>query len=104
MATAILAALAVASIVFWYEFPLERYLPEAIVTAKQVDTLFRFMAATGSALYIFVAGYLVYFSIAFRARATDPPDAIGVTDPRQPQARVLVDPHSGCSSSSCFRS
>jgi cytochrome c oxidase subunit 2 len=77
VATAVLAALAVASIVFWYEFPLERYLPEAIVTAKQVDTLFRFMAAAGSALYIFVAGYLVYFAIAYRARATDPPDAIG---------------------------
>jgi cytochrome c oxidase subunit 2 len=78
MATAILAALAIGAIVFWYVFPLERYLPEAIVTAKQVDTLFRFMAATGSALYIFVAGYLIYFAIAFRAKPTDPPDAIGV--------------------------
>ena len=73
-----LAVLAIGSIVFWYMFPLERYLPEAIVTARQVDTLFRFMAATGSALYIFVAGYLLYFSIAFRVRPTDPPDAIGV--------------------------
>jgi cytochrome c oxidase subunit 2 len=77
-ATAILGILAAGSIVFWYLFPLDRYLPEAIVTARQVDTLFRFMAATGSALYIFVAGYLIYFSIAFRAKATDPPDAIGV--------------------------
>ncbi len=78
IATAVLAVLAIGSIVFWYMFPLERYLPEAIVTARQVDTLFRFMAATGSALYIFVAGYLLYFSIAFRVRPTDPPDAIGV--------------------------
>ena len=76
--TAILTVLAIASIVFWYVFPLERYLPAAIVTARQVDTLFRFMAATGSALYIFVAGYLLYFAIAYRVRATDPPDAIGV--------------------------
>ncbi|HEY6325681.1 MAG TPA: cytochrome c oxidase subunit II transmembrane domain-containing protein, partial [Candidatus Cybelea sp.] len=76
--TAILGILAAASIVFWYEFPLEKYLPAAIVTARQVDTLFRFMAATGSALYIFIAGYLIYFSIAFRAKATDPPDAIGL--------------------------
>ena len=53
--TAILTVLAIASIVFWYVFPLERYLPAAIVTARQVNTLFRFMAATGSALYIFVA-------------------------------------------------
>jgi cytochrome c oxidase subunit II len=78
VATAVLAVLAIASMVFWYVFPLERYLPAAIVTAHQVDTLFRFMAATGSALYIFVAGYLIYFAIAFRARASDPPDAIGV--------------------------
>ena len=77
-ATAILAVLAVVSIVFWATFPLERYLPEAIVTARQVDFLFRFMAATGSALWIFVAGYLVYFAIAFRVKASDPPDAIGL--------------------------
>jgi cytochrome c oxidase subunit 2 len=76
-ATAILAALSIASIVFWATFPIEKYLPEAIVTARQVDVLFRFMAATGSALWIFVAGYLVYFSIAFRARP-DEPDAIGL--------------------------
>lgn len=76
-ATAILAILAIASIVFWYQFPLEKYLPAAIITARQVDRLFRFMAATGSALWIFVAGYLVYFAIAFRAKASDPPDAIG---------------------------
>ena len=76
--TAVLAALAIAAIVFCYVFPLERYLPAAIVTARQVDELIRFMSATGSALYIFVAGYLVYFAIAFRAKASDAPDAIGV--------------------------
>ncbi|MGA2760622.1 MAG: cytochrome c oxidase subunit II transmembrane domain-containing protein, partial [Candidatus Cybelea sp.] len=69
---------AIATIVFWYLFPLERYLPAAIVTARQVDTLFRFMAATGSALYVFIVGYLVYFAIVFRAKASDAPDAIGV--------------------------
>ncbi|MBV8530124.1 MAG: cytochrome c oxidase subunit II [Candidatus Eremiobacteraeota bacterium] len=77
-ATAILAVLAVGAIVFWYAFPLERYLPAAIVTARQVDTLFRFMAATGSALWIFIAGYLLYFTIAFRVKPSDPPDAIGI--------------------------
>lgn len=77
-ATVVLAVLAIASMVFWYIFPISRYLPEAIVTARQVDTLFRFMAASGSALYIFVAGYLIYFAIKFRAKASDPPDAIGV--------------------------
>jgi cytochrome c oxidase subunit II len=77
-ATVVLGILAVASIIFWYEFPLEAYLPAAIVTARQVDTLFRFMAATGSALWIFIGGYVLYFMVAFRARASDPPDAIGV--------------------------
>jgi len=76
--TAILTVVAIVSIVFWYVFPLERYLPAAIVTARQVDTLFRFMAATGSALYVFIVGYLVYFAIVFRAKASDAPDAIGV--------------------------
>jgi cytochrome c oxidase subunit 2 len=77
-ATAILVVLAVAAMVFWSVFPLEKYLPAAIITARQVDHLFRFMAATGSALWIFVAGYLVYFAIAFRVRPSDPPDAIGL--------------------------
>jgi cytochrome c oxidase subunit 2 len=76
--TVILTILAGASIAFWYMFPLERYLPEAIVTARQVDTLFRFMAATGSALYVYVAGYLIYFAIAFRVKPGDPADAIGL--------------------------
>lgn len=76
--TTILAVLSIAAIVFWSIFPLETYLPAAIVTARQVDHLFRFMAATGSALWIFVAGYLVYFAIAFRAKASDPPDAVGL--------------------------
>jgi len=78
MVTALLAVLGAAGIVFWYVFPLEQYLPAAIVTARQVDTLFRFMAATGTALYVFVLGYLVYFALAFRVRASDPPDAIGL--------------------------
>ena len=76
--TAVLAVLSIAAIVFWSVFPIETYLPAAIITARQVDLLFRFMAASGSALWIFVAGYLLYFAIAFRVRATDPPDAIGL--------------------------
>jgi cytochrome c oxidase subunit II len=76
--TVVLAVLAIAAIVFWAIFPLETYLPAAIVTARQVDHLFRFMAATGSALWIFIAGYLLYFAIAYRAKASDPPDAIGL--------------------------
>jgi len=53
-------------------------LPEAILTARQIDDLFRFMAAVGSALYVFIFGYIVYFAIAFRAKKGDDPNAIGV--------------------------
>jgi cytochrome c oxidase subunit 2 len=78
--TGIYAVLAIASIVFWYKAPVYQWLnlPVAIETAARVDELSTFMFATGSALYIFVVGYIVYFAIAFRARKSDPPDAIGV--------------------------
>jgi cytochrome c oxidase subunit 2 len=36
------------------------------------------MMASGTALFIYVAGYLIYFSIVFRAKATDGPDAVGI--------------------------
>ena len=45
---------------------------------EQVDQLLRFMMASGTALFIYVAGYLIYFSIAFRAKPGDGPDAVGV--------------------------
>ncbi len=79
-ATAVLALLAVADIVFWYTAPIYQWLhlPVAIETAAKVDELSTFMFATGSALYIFIVGYILYFAIAFRAKASDPPDAIGV--------------------------
>jgi len=76
--TAILGVLAIASIIYWIYAPIERWVPSIIVTAYQVDIFFRFLAATGSALYIFVCGYILYFAIEFRARASDPPDAIGI--------------------------
>jgi cytochrome c oxidase subunit II len=77
--TAIFALLSVVGIVYWTVAPIERVMP--IVGAQpgeQIDSLLRFMAGTGTALFIFVAGYIVYFSFAFRAKASDGPDAIGV--------------------------
>ena len=52
--------------------------PVAAQPGGEIDLLFRFMAATASAIMIVVAGFLIYFMIAFRARKSDPPDAIGV--------------------------
>jgi cytochrome c oxidase subunit II len=77
--TGALALLSAIGIYYWTTAPIERVMP--IVGAQpgeQVDELLRFMSASGTALFIFVAGYLVYFSLAFRAKASDGPDAIGV--------------------------
>ena len=77
--TAVLAVLSVFGIYFWTTTPITVIMP--IVGAQpgeQVDELLRFMAASGTALFIFVAGYLIYFSIAFRAKPGDSPDAVGV--------------------------
>jgi len=46
--------------------------------ASDVDGLFKFMAVFGTAILIYVAGYVIYFGIEFRARPTDPPDLVGV--------------------------
>jgi cytochrome c oxidase subunit 2 len=43
-----------------------------------IDGLFKFMAVFGGDIMIIVAGYVIYFAIAFRARAKDSPDTIGV--------------------------
>lgn len=51
--------------------------PVANVT-YDIDGLFKFMAVFSSAILIFVAGYVIYFTVVFRARATDPHGAIGV--------------------------
>jgi cytochrome c oxidase subunit II len=46
--------------------------------ASDIDGLFKFMAVWGTAIFIFVAGYVIYFAIEFRARPTDSPDDVGV--------------------------
>ncbi|MDQ2872129.1 MAG: cytochrome c oxidase subunit II [Candidatus Eremiobacteraeota bacterium] len=79
MVTLLLGVLAVLSILYWWLFaPITAWLPEAVDKAQQIDSLSRFLLASGTALFIYVVGYLIYFSIAFRRRKSDPPDAIGV--------------------------
>jgi cytochrome c oxidase subunit II len=79
LVTLVFAILAIIGIVFWSITPLDIVMPAVAANpGEQVDLLVRFLAGTGTALFIFVAGYLVYFAIAFRARKTDAPDAIGV--------------------------
>ena len=81
LVTAVLAILSLILIVAVYAWNIEAtipLLPEAVVPADQIDTLFKFLTASSGTIFILVIGYLLYFSFAFRRRATDPPDAIGV--------------------------
>jgi cytochrome c oxidase subunit 2 len=59
-------------------FPIAAFLPEAAAPAADIDALFKFMSVVGNAIFVYVAGYLVYFSIVWRRRKSDPPDAIGI--------------------------
>lgn len=77
--TAIFAVLSAVGITYWLTVPIERWMPApAVDKADQIDALFRFMVASGTALAIFVIGYLIYFSLTFRRKKSDPPDAIGL--------------------------
>jgi cytochrome c oxidase subunit 2 len=80
--TLVLALLSVANAWYFMYGNLDWLLPGASVPvadqASYVDGLFKFMAIFGNAIMIFVAGYVIYFAIAFRARASDAPDTIGV--------------------------
>ncbi len=77
--SAVFALLSVMATIYWLKTPIDFWMPQpAVDKADQIDSLFRFLTASGSVLFIFVAGYLIYFTIRFRARKSDPPDAIGV--------------------------
>lgn len=76
--TALIAVLSLLAIVACYLFPITHYLPEAVVPANEIDSLFRFLSAGGSVVYIIVIGYLLYFSFAFRGRRGDAPNAVGL--------------------------
>jgi cytochrome c oxidase subunit 2 len=76
--TAVLAVLALMTILWWVWAPITSIMPEAVDKAQQIDALFRFLAASGSALFVFICGYVLYFSLAFRRHAGTPDDAVGI--------------------------
>jgi cytochrome c oxidase subunit II len=80
MATAILGIIAIAGILFWTFAPETLYMLPSVAAqpGADIDRLLKFMLASGTALFVFVGGYIIYFAIEFRARKTDAPDAIGV--------------------------
>jgi cytochrome c oxidase subunit 2 len=58
--------------------PIAKFLPEAADPAGNIDTLFLAMSVVGNAIMIYVMGFLIYFCIVWRAKASDGPDAIGI--------------------------
>lgn len=77
-ATAIIVALSALAIIFWALAPITSVMPEAVNRAQQIDLLFRFLAATGTALWIAVLGYILYFVLRYRRRRDQGNDAIGL--------------------------
>ena len=61
--------------------PLDYLLPRSSdnITDRgaDIDFLFRFMSIFGNAIFTYVAGYVVYFAIAFRRRRDEPADSVG---------------------------
>jgi cytochrome c oxidase subunit 2 len=62
--------------------PLDFLLPSesaaASNTASNVDALFKFMTVFGAAITVYVSGYTAYFAWAFRRRADEPVNTVGV--------------------------
>ena len=80
--TALLAVLSIASTLYFLYGDINWLMPGASSPltdrTSDVDGLFKFMSVFGSIIMIFVAGYVIYFSIAFRARPGESPAMIGV--------------------------
>ncbi len=57
---------------------IDKYLPEAAAPAGDIDWLFKFLSVVGNAIFVYVVGYIVYFCIVWRRKASDGPDAIGI--------------------------
>jgi cytochrome c oxidase subunit II len=75
--SAILAAIFV--LVSWWIIvtPASDVLPEATNRAQTIDFIIKFMLVGSVAIFLIVEGFLLYFVLKYRERATDAPDAIG---------------------------
>jgi len=71
------AVLSAAWITFIIAAPINSWFPEATQQALEVDNLFRFMLATGGAIFIMVQVLLVAFVIKYRSDHRDPETALG---------------------------
>ena len=59
-------------------FDVYLHLPEAAAPSGDIDALFAYLSVVGNAIFVYVVGYVIYFSIVWRRRASDPPGAIGI--------------------------
>jgi cytochrome c oxidase subunit 2 len=78
LVTGVLALLSIAAAIFWIAVPMPMGVDQAADTAIPTDILFKVLAVIGSALFIYVAGYIVYFAIVFQRPKNAPPNTIGV--------------------------
>ncbi|MFN2460431.1 MAG: cytochrome c oxidase subunit II [Candidatus Velthaea sp.] len=82
--TVVLGLLSIAASIFWIVVPTPMGLDQAADTAVPTDILFKALAVVGSIMFIYVAGYIVFFSIVFRRPKNAPPNTIGVQIHDQP--------------------
>ncbi len=57
---------------------LDKLLPEAASPAVEIDGLFKFLTIVAGWIFVYVAGYLVYFTLVFEKPDGAPDNAIGV--------------------------
>jgi cytochrome c oxidase subunit 2 len=76
--TAALTVINAAISYFIVTLDIDHYLPEAAAPAGDIDALFKFLSVVGNAIFVYVVGYVVYFSVVWRRRASDGPEAIGI--------------------------
>ena len=77
IATGALAVISAALMALVVAYPIDRLLPEASSASIPIDFIFKFMAFFSVPIFVFINGYLIYFSLRHRVRKGDPPDATG---------------------------
>jgi len=87
--TAALTLVNVVVTILFLNWNIDRSITEAAEPAGAIDGLFKFLFIFGSALFVYIAGYVTYFSIVWRRRATDGPHAIGIQVHDAPKLEVL---------------
>jgi cytochrome c oxidase subunit II len=82
LVTVLLTIINIAVSLYFLYAPLDYLLPSASApiseTASNIDGLMKFMLVFGMSITIYVIGYVLYFVIAFRRRADEPIETVGI--------------------------